>query len=156
MTDANDTHGKLRDGIDTARDAASQAYEAARDKATSAVDASREKARDAARQTVETIETNPLGVIVGGLALGALVAAVIPRSQREKELLAPVGKRVGATAAAAFAAAKTAGKTELDSLGLSRSAAKDQVKSVFDGLIKAATSAGSAAAQAGKDEVKAR
>ena len=148
MTDPKtqpEPHGKLRDGIDSVRE-----------KATDAADASREKARDAARQTVETIESNPIGVIVGGLALGALVGAVIPRSRREKELLAPVGKRVGATAAAALVAAKEAGKAELAEIGISRSAAKDQVKSLFDGLIKAASTAGTAAAQAGKDEVKAR
>lgn len=148
MTDtktSGDAHGKLRDGIDSVRG-----------KAAEAADASREKARDAARQTVETIEANPIGVIVGGLALGALIGAVIPRSTREKELLAPVGKRVGATAVAALAAAKDAGKSELAELGLSRSAAKDQVKSLFDGIIKAVSSAGNAAAQAGKDEIKAR
>ncbi len=148
MTDPKtptEPHGKLRDGIDSVRE-----------KATDAADASREKARDAARQTVETIESNPIGVIVGGLALGALVGAVIPRSRRERELLAPVGKRVGATAAAALVAAKEAGKAELAEIGISRSAAKGQVKSLFDGLIKAASTASTAAAQAGKEEVKAR
>ena len=157
MTDPDSPNGsasKIRDGIDTARDKASHAYETARDKAGEAVDASRDRARDAARQTAETIDSNPLGVIVGGLALGALVAAVIPRSEREKELLAPVGKRVGATAAAALAAAKEAGKAELGELGLTRSAAKDQVKTLFDGLIKTASTASTAAAKAGKEEVK--
>lgn len=132
MTDApSDTHhGKLRDGIDNARDTA----------------------RSAARRTAETIETNPVGVIVGGLALGALAAACLPRSKREKDLLAPVGKRVSAAAAAAFAAAKEAGKTELDSLGINRDAAKGQAKSLFDGLVKAAGSASNAAVKAGKEE----
>jgi len=127
MTDDASTetsHGKLRDGIGSARDTASGA-----------------------------IETNPLGVIAGGLALGAIAAAILPRSQREKDLLAPVGKRVGSTAAAAFAAAKNAGKAELDSLGINRDAARDQVKSLLGGLAKAATSAGNAAAKAGKDQV---
>ncbi len=148
MTDtktSGDPHGKLRDGIDSVRD-----------KAAEAADASREKARDAARQTAETIESNPIGVIVGGLALGALVGAAIPRSNREKELLAPVGKRVGVAAAAALAAAREAGKSELADLGISRTAAKDQARSLFDGIIKAASTAGNAAAQAGKDEIKAR
>lgn len=147
---------KLRDGIDHARDKAANAYETARAKANDAVDLSRDKAREAARQTAETIETNPMGVLVGGLALGALVAAVIPRGRRERELLAPVGKRVAASATAAFAAAKAAGKDELDGLGLTRTAAKDQVKSLFDGVIKAATTAGNAATQAGKDAAKAK
>ena len=108
----------------------------------------------ATHQTPGTLNGNPLGILVGGLALGAIVGAIIPRSQREKELLAPIGKRVNATAAAAITAAKEAGRAELGELGLSRSAAKDQVRSVFEGLSKAAATAGSAAAQAGKDAIK--
>lgn len=151
MTDADTQH----DDPETIGAKASQAYESARARAADAVDASRGRAQEAARRTVETIDGNPLGVIVGGLAVGALVAAVIPRSQREKDLLAPVGRRVGATAAAAVAAAKDAGRAELDNLGLSRAAAKGQAKSMFDGLIKVATAAGGAAADAGKEAAKA-
>ncbi|WEK42610.1 MAG: hypothetical protein P0Y64_14660 [Candidatus Sphingomonas colombiensis] len=153
MTDAptENAHGKLRDGLDSARDKASSALEGARSRATGAVEASRDRARNAAQRTAETVETNPIGVIVGGLALGALVAAVIPRGKREKELLAPIGKRVGATAASAIAAAKSAGKSELDSLGINKDAARSQAKSLLDGLVKAASSAGNAATKAGKE-----
>lgn len=137
------SHGRLRDGIDTARDAASHAYENART-----------RANDAVHATAETLESNPLGVIVGGLALGALVAAVLPRGQREKELLSPVGKKVHAATLAAIAAAKDAGRSELDQLGLTPDAARGQAKSLFQGIVKAASSAGTAAAQAGKEQVK--
>lgn len=157
MTDqspANDTYGKLRDGVDTVRDKTGEAYETARAKAAEAVDASRDRVRDVARQTSETIETNPLGVIVGGLALGALVGSLLPRSQREKQLLAPVGRRVGATALAAIAAAKSAGQSELDSLGLTPTAAKGQVKALFDNVVKAASTAGTAAVQAGREKAQ--
>ena len=136
-------HGRIRDGIDSAKDAASSAYETTRTKAS-----------EAAHVAADTIDTNPLGVIVGGLALGALVASVIPRGQREKEWLAPVGKKVSAATSAAIAAAKEAGRAELDSLGLNKGAAKDQAKSLFQGVLKAAATAGSAAAKAGKDGVK--
>ncbi|PZQ61147.1 MAG: hypothetical protein DI544_06125 [Sphingomonas taxi] len=147
MTDQNDSpqeqHGRLRDGVDHARDAASHALESARHRAS-----------DAAHSTAETLEANPLGVLVGGLVLGALVAAILPRSQREKELLASVGRKVNAAATAALAAAKDAGRSELDQLGLTPNAARDQAKSLFQGVLKAAGTAGSAAAQAGKEQVK--
>lgn len=120
----------------------------------STYDAAKEKAYEAARQTAETIETNPLGMLVGGLALGALVAAVLPRSQREKELLAPVGRKVNATAVAAIAAAKEVGLQELDSRGLTPGGAKEQARTVFKELAKAAGNAGKAAAQAGREQVK--
>ncbi|MGK6321489.1 hypothetical protein ACMGDM_00230 [Sphingomonas sp. DT-51] len=146
MTDQHhdaDTHGRLRDGVDTARDKASHAYESARHRAS-----------DAAHATAETIEANPLGLVVGGLALGALVAAVIPRSQREKDLLAPVGRKVSAAALAAVAAAKEAGRGEIEQLGLTPNGARDQAKSLFQGVVKAAANAGAAAARAGKEQVK--
>lgn len=151
---SDENHGKLREGVDHAREAASDAYEAAREKATSAVRSSREKAQEAADSATGAIDSNPLGVIAGGFAFGALVAAILPRGRRERELLAPLGKRIGDSAAAAVAAAKEAGKSELDELGLNRAAAKDQVKSLLDGLAKAASSAGRAAAQVGKDQAK--
>jgi len=141
--DHDDTHGRLRDGVDQARDAASHAFENARHRAS-----------DAAHATAETLEANPLGLVVGGLALGALVAAVIPRGQRERELLAPVGRKVSAAATAAFAAAKEAGRSEIEQLGLTPDAARGQAKSLFQGVVKAATSAGAAAAKAGKEQVK--
>lgn len=142
-TSQNEQHGRLRDGIDQARDVASHAFDSARDRASGA-----------AHSTVETLEANPLGVIVGGLVLGAIIAALLPRSQREKDLLASVGKKVNAAAVAALAAAKDAGRSELDQLGLTPNAARDQAKSLFQGVLKAASTAGSAAAQAGKEQVK--
>lgn len=142
-THDQEQHGRLRDGVDQAREAASQA-----------LDTARHRASDAAHATAETIESNPLGVLVGGLVLGAAVAAVLPRSQREKDLLAGVGRKINAAAVAALAAAKDAGRSELDQLGLTPNAARDQAKSLFQGVLKAAGTAGSAAAQAGKEQVK--
>jgi len=104
-------------------------------------------ATDAARRTAQTLESNPLGILVGGLAVGAIAGALIPRSAKEKELLAPVGRQLGERARAAVASARQAGQSELDNLGLSKSAAKDQARSIFTGLAQAVTSAGTAAAK---------
>ena len=123
----------------------------ARETATHAIESARDAAGKAAQQTAATLESNPVGVLVGGLALGALVAAVLPRSQREKELLAPVGKRLAASAVAAIAAAKEAGRAELDQAGISKTAAQDRVHSLFEQVSRAAQSAGSAALTAGKE-----
>jgi len=146
MTDKNNGHdelqGRLRDGVDSVVTIASDA-----------VDTSREKARELAHQTAHVAETNPLGIIAGGIAFGALVGAVLPRSQKEKELLAPVGKRLGATAVAAFAAARESGKSEFQNLGLTKGGAKDQVKTLVQNVAGAAATAGKAAASAGKKEL---
>lgn len=110
-------------------------------------DRARHAATDATRQTVSAIEANPLGILVGGLAVGALAGALIPRSDKEKELLAPVGKRLGETARAAAEAAKEAGRTELENRGLTADAGRDQVKSLLGGLGKAISTAGAAGAK---------
>ena len=149
-TDTTETHGRLRDGYDTARDTASRAYHTGKDKASDALSTT----RDTARQTVQSLESNPLGILVGGLAVGVLAGALLPRSAREKELLAPLGKRIGDTAKAATQAAKDAGKSELDGLGLTKDAARSQVRSLFDGVVKAVTTAGSAAAKTAAETAK--
>lgn len=104
-------------------------------------------ATDAARRTADAVESNPLAIVAGGIAIGALAGALIPRSAKEKELLAPLGRTLGERARGAFAAAREAGTGELQNAGLSKDAAKDQIKSLFQGVVKAATTAGSAAAK---------
>lgn len=94
------------------------------------------------------IDANPLAVVAGGLALGVVAGALLPRSERERALLAPVGAKLDTALTAAVAAAREAGQSELDEAGINRDAARDQVRSLFDGLLKAASSAGTAAAQA--------
>ena len=85
-----------------------------------------EQSRDGARAAARSLEANPLGVLVGGLAVGALAAALIPRSDKER------------------------GQAELESRGLTRDGARDQARQLFEGLTKAATSAGTAAMEAAR------
>jgi hypothetical protein len=111
------------------------------------LDDAKDAAADAARRTADALESNPLAIVAGGIAIGALAGALIPRSAKEKELLAPLGRTLGERARGALDAAREAGQGELQNAGLSKDAAKDQVKSLFQGVLKAATTAGSAAAK---------
>lgn len=142
------------DQPDSLRDRASHAYESAVNRAGETAESSREAVRGAAHQASDFAESNPLGVLAGGLALGALVGALVPRTEREKQILAPVGKKVGLAAVAAFAAAKEAGKSELADLGLTKDGAREQAKSLLQGVATAASHAGSAAAEAGREQIK--
>ena len=99
------------------------------------------------------IEANPLVLVAGGLALGIVAGALLPRSARERDLLSPVGAKVGGALTAALAAAREAGQAELDELGLNREAARGQVKTLVEGLLHAASTAGAAAAQAATGKV---
>ncbi|HEU0045137.1 hypothetical protein [Sphingomonas sp.] len=107
----------------------------------------RDTAADAARRTAQSIETNPLGIVVGGLAVGVLAGALLPRSQKEKELLAPVGKRLGDTARAAIDTAREQGRSELETRGFTKDAAQEQVKNLLGGLGKALSAGGAVAAK---------
>ncbi len=102
-------------------------------------------ARAAAERAGKAAEANPLAVVAGGIALGVVAGALLPRTRRETELLGPVGKRVKDVATGAAEAAKVAAAAELASLPLSKSAAREQVGKIVDQVGKALASAGAAA-----------
>lgn len=108
---------------------------------------------DTLQRLVGGIESNPLALVAGGLALGVVAGALLPRSDQERDLLAPVGSKLGGALSAAIAAAREAGQSELDGAGINRDAARDQLKTLVDGLLKAASTAGTAAVQAAGSKV---
>lgn len=101
--------------------------------------------RKVAERAGKAIETNPLAVVAGGIAIGLAAGALLPKTKRESELLGPVGKRLTGVAAGAAEAAREAAKAELGSLPLSKDAAKAQVSKLIDQVAKAVSSAGEAA-----------
>ena len=76
-------------------------------------------------------------MLAGGVALGVLIGAALPRLAKEEELLEPLGQKLAGTAKEAIGAAKQRGREELDTLGLSRAAAKVQAGKVAEGLMSA-------------------
>jgi len=144
-------HPDHRSTYDQARESASRVYHDARDKASDAYDTSVQATKEVAHRAADGIESNPLAVLAGGLAVGALVGALLPRTAKEKELLAPLGRKLSATVQQAFVAAREAGKQELDQAGLTPGAARDRGRSILDGVAKAVSSAGSAAASAARN-----
>ncbi|UIJ43666.1 hypothetical protein LZK98_11245 [Sphingomonas cannabina] len=93
---------------------------------------------DSARGAVEAIEANPVAAVAGGLAIGLVIGALIPRGTREKEALRPVGKRIAEGAKAAVAAARETGKEQLDTATASRDAAKEGIRKVLESAVGAA------------------
>lgn len=94
-----------------------------------------------ARSAAGAVEANPITVLVGGLAVGLVAGALIPRSEREKEALAPVGKRIADGAKAAVSAAKDTGKEHLTASMLSRDAATEGFRKVIESAVGAARGA---------------
>lgn len=98
-----------------------------------------------AREAVKGLESNPIGVLVGGLAVGLVAGALVPRGEREKKLLKPVGATLAAGAVAALGAAKDTGKNELSSALKGKDAAKASLKTVLDSVVSAAKDAAATA-----------
>lgn len=126
---------KAEDAIDGARERAITAYDSARDGAAAA-----------GKKAGDQLGEAPLAVIAGGIAAGAILAALLPTSRREKQLLAPVTDNIRDKASAAVEAAKTAGQARLDELGLTRDAGGEAVRSIVDGVAQALKSSAKAAA----------
>lgn len=133
---------KVRDtaseGLEAARARAADAYDAAREKTSAAYGSVRDTASSAGRRTADGIDANPMAALVGGLALGAIAAAFLPKTRREDQLFGQVGQRISDTARDAARAAKDAGRDKLDELGLNAESAKQHVSEVVGSSATAA------------------
>ena len=109
----------------------------ARERAVTAYDNARESAAAAGRKASDQLGEAPLIVLAGGIAAGAILAALLPSSRRERELLAPVANNLKDKAAAAVSAAKDAGQTRLEELGLTRDAGGETIRKIVDGATEA-------------------
>lgn len=121
-------------GRSTPRQRAIEAYGNARDRVSSA-----------GRRAGDSIEEAPLVVLAAGLAAGAAIAALLPRTRTEDKLLKPVTDRAKETARTAVQAAKDAGQGRLDELGLTREKGSDTIRSIIEGAQEAAKASAQAA-----------
>jgi hypothetical protein len=146
-------------GEDRNAGAARQAYETARDRTAAAYAAARERAgsayEGAGRRASDGIDANPVAAVVGGLAVGAIVAALLPRTRREDEMLGTVGRRLNESAREAARAAREAGRDQLDELGLSRDGLKGKLDEFTGRAVGAVKSSAGAAAGAARGKSKA-
>ena len=127
------------------RDRATDAYDGARERAIEAYEATRDRAADAGVKAREGVGQAPFLALGGGLALGALLAAILPKTKAEDRLLGPVGGRITDGAKAAAEAARDAGREKLTELNITRDAGTSAVQSLFKGLGDAARVSGEAA-----------
>ena len=120
----------------SARQRAIEAYEGARNRAS------------------DTLGEAPLLALAGGLAAGALIAALLPRTDTETRLVRPTARRVKDTAKVALDAARGTGSQRLDELGLSRSKGEETIRSLLEGLTDAARASANAAIDAARNADK--
>jgi len=87
-----------------------------RGRARSAYETARQRSRDAARQVTDQLGVYPLGAVVGGLAVGALIAFLLPRTEREDQLLGNTGRRLANAARDAAQKGLDAGRERAQNL----------------------------------------
>ena len=88
------------------------AYEAARERTASAYEAARGRASDVTDQ----LSVYPVAAVVGGLVIGGLLGALLPRSEREERLLGETGRKLTGAAREAAQRGVEAGKEQLEQL----------------------------------------
>ena len=106
----------MADDSDAPRGKAASALAAARERTASAYEAARNRASDAGRKANEQLSIYPLSAVVGGFLLGALVGAMLPRTERETKLMGQTGRRVAGAAKDAARRGLDAGREQIDEL----------------------------------------
>jgi type IV secretory pathway TrbL component len=137
MIDQGTTNASSEDSEDAGpRQRAIEAYEDARDRA------------------VDTLSEAPLLALAGGIAAGALIAALLPRTSAETRAIRPTARRVKATAEAAFTAARKTSKQRFEELGFTRENGEDQLQRFLAGLKDTAKASADAALDAARNADK--
>ena len=113
----------------------------ARQRAIEAFEGSRDKVDGA-------IGEAPLLVLAGGIAAGAVLASLLPRTRSESRLVRPYARRAKDSAQAAYRAAKDTGGERLGDLGFSREKGEETIRSLLRGVGEAARASADAAVAA--------
>lgn len=104
------------DSESASRGRAAEAIEAARERTVSAYEAARSRASDVTRQASDQLSIYPVGAVIGGFAIGALLAAVLPRTDREERVLGKTGRRLTGAAREAAQRGLDAGREQVEQI----------------------------------------
>ncbi|MDB5686381.1 MAG: hypothetical protein JWR77_970 [Rhizorhabdus sp.] len=130
------------------KDSAGRAAAIASEKLQETADAARAGLVTAKAKVSDGVGGYPVAAVLGGLAVGAVVGALLPGTKKEGELLGPIGGTITDRALSAVTAAREAGQTKLDELGLSTDAAGKQVGKLIESVAQVAEIAGTAVVDA--------
>ena len=119
-----------------------------RRRAIDAYSSARDSVSGAGQRAADTLTEAPLIALAGGIAAGALIAALLPRTEAETRAIRPTARRVRETAREAARVARQTGTEQLSSLGLTREKGEETIRSLLDGITGAAKADGQAAVNA--------
>ena len=98
------------------RGRAAEALEAARERTVSAYEAARGRASDVTRQATDQLSIYPVGAVIGSFAIGALLAAMLPRTESEEKMLGKTGRRLTGAAKDAAKRGLDAGREQIEQI----------------------------------------
>ena len=101
---------------ESSRGRAAEAYQSARQRTSSAYEAARGRAAEVTRTASDQIAVYPVGAVIGGLAIGALLGFLLPSTRREEELLGDTGRRITGAAREAAQRGLDAGKEQVEQI----------------------------------------
>ncbi len=116
---ATNTETEVRNetsGREDSRNRAADAYQSARKRTSSAYEAARGRAAEVTRTATDQIAIYPVGAVIGGLAIGALLGFLVPSTRREEELLGNTGRRLTGAAREAAQRGLDAGKEQVEQI----------------------------------------
>ena len=82
----------------------------------------------AERRAADTLTESPLIALAGGIAAGALIAALLPRTSAEDRVVKPAARRLRQSADAAVKAARATSKERFGDMGFSRKEGEETLK----------------------------
>lgn len=100
----------------SARSRAAEALETARERTVSAYEAARERTTGVTRQVTDQMSVYPVGAVIGGLAVGALLGMLLPKTRREAEWFGDTGRKITDAAREAAQKGFDAGKDRVEQL----------------------------------------
>lgn len=127
---ASGARSSASDRAHSARDYTSDKWQSARERTSDYASRARTRASDARQRAAQGYDENPLTGALVGIAAGALLGLLLPRTQRENEMLGETRDRLADAAKSAARAAADTAKQQLDEKGLNMDAAKAKLAEV--------------------------
>jgi len=109
-------HEPENDNDRAERGRAAAVLDSARERTLSAYEAARDRSRATAEQVTTQMAVYPVAAVLGGMALGALAAFLLPRTEREDRLLGKTGHRLAGAARDAARTGLDAGRERVQAL----------------------------------------
>lgn len=147
---ASSARSSVSDRAHSARDYTSEKWQSARERTSDYAGRARMRASDARQRAAQGYDEHPLTGALVGLAAGALLGLLLPRTQRENEMLGETRDRLADAAKSAARAAADTAKQQLDEKGLNMDAARAKLAEVGEQAKDVARSAAQTAANEAK------